>query len=212
VILKRLTDNYTVDFVKFIVGLRGPATGVSAAEQEYLAGFVRGKRCVVEVGVFEGATSRMICREMDPKGKLYLVDPFFPTVRVERLLNLSFSRQVATRAVRPWQSQVEFVRETSDVAAGHLPLQQKADFIFIDAVHEYSYVKQDFEVWTPMLAQGAVMAFHDSHPCAARPEILPHEGAALLMEEIAEGRYGAWDILGHTDSVTAIRMRPTSPV
>jgi predicted O-methyltransferase YrrM len=205
--LKRYTDNHTVNFLKFLVGLRKPATSVSDEERRYLVSLARGKRCIVEVGVFEAATSQVFCGEMDPEGKLYLVDPYFPEVRVERLLNVSFTRFVATQAVRPWQARVEFVRQPSHLAADMLPLRGKADFIFIDARHDYDSVRQDFQCWAPMLAPGAVMAFHDSHPCPARPELVSHDGPARLMGEIAEGKYGAWEILGHADSVTAIKRR-----
>jgi predicted O-methyltransferase YrrM len=205
--LKRYTDNHTVNFLKFLVGLRKPATSVTPEERHYLADLVRGKRCIVEVGVFEAATSQVFCNEMDAAGKLYLVDPFFPEVRVERLLNVSFTRWVATHAVRPWQERVEFIRQPSHLAAAALPLQGKSDFIFIDARHDYDSVRQDFECWAPMLAAGAVMAFHDSHPYPGRPEIDPNDGPARLMREIGDGKYGPWQIVGHADSVTAVRRR-----
>src|SRR5450432_2418008 len=100
-----------------MVGLRGPSTAVSATERRYLGELARGRRCIVEVGVFEGATSQVFCQEMNPSGRLYLVDPFFPTVRLERLLNLSFTQAVATKAVRAWPARTEFVRQPSHLAA-----------------------------------------------------------------------------------------------
>jgi predicted O-methyltransferase YrrM len=206
--LKRYTDNHTVNFLKFLVGLRAPTTSVTTDERNTLARLARGKRCIVEVGVFEAATSQLFCSEMDPRGKLYLVDPFFPEVRVERLLNVSFTRWVATRAVRPWQDRAEFVRLPSDQAAATLPLQGKADFIFIDARHDYDSVREDFQCWAPMLAEGAVLAFHDSRLCPARTDIGPNDGPVRLMAEIAGGQYGAWNVVATCDSVTAIERRP----
>jgi hypothetical protein len=203
--LRRYTDSYTAGFVRFLLGLRGPTTAVSATESGYLAGLARGRRCIVEVGVFEGATSRVLCQEMDPSGRLYLVDPFEPMVRLERLLNLSFTRAVATKSVQPWMSRAEFVRQPSHLAAGALPLQGKADFIFIDAIHTYEAVTQDFQCWAPMLAPGGVIAFHDSHPCAERPELSWEEGPPRLIAEIGAGKHGAFKIIGHTESVTAVR-------
>jgi hypothetical protein len=207
--LQRYTDSYTVNFLKFVVGLRKPATSVTEAEHRTLAELARGRRCLIEVGVFEAATSQVLCQGMDPAGKLYLVDPFFPEVRLERLLGMSFAHFVATKAVRSWQTQVEFVRQPSNVAAERLPLRGRADFIFIDARHDYDSVLQDFQCWAPMLADGAVMAFHDSRPCPARPDISPTDGPPRLMREIAEGQHGPWETVGATDSVTAIRRRDT---
>jgi hypothetical protein len=208
--LKRYTDNHTVKFLKYVVGLRGPETSVSKAEWSLLGELARGKSCIVEVGVFQGATSQVFCREMNPGGILYLVDPFFPEVRAERLLNVSFNRWVATKSVAPWKSRIQFVRQTSEDAARSLSLQGKADLIFIDARHDYASVLEDFGCWAPMLAPDGRMAFHDSNPCPARPELGEDEGPVRLMREIGRGDHGEWDVIAHADSVTVIRRRLAS--
>jgi hypothetical protein len=192
-----------------LLGLRGPSTSVSAAETKYLGELSHGRRCIVEVGVFEGATSQVFCREMDPAGRAYLVDPYFPTVRLEKLLNLSFTQKVATKSVRPWMSRAEFVRQPSHVAAEMLPLKGKADFIFIDAVHTYEAVSQDFQCWAPMLTDDGVIAFHDSHPCPARPDLSWDEGVPRFIAELTAGKHAGWQIIGHVDSVTAIKRAET---
>jgi hypothetical protein len=203
--LKRYTDNHTVKFLKFVVGLRKPETSVSAVERTLLAGLARGRHCVVEVGVFEGATSQVFCGEMSPQGTLYLVDPFFPEVRLERLLNVSFPFWIATRSIRPWRRRIQFVREPSHLAAQRIPLDGKADLIFIDARHDYDSVLQDFRSWAPRLGPGAPMAFHDSRVCVARPDLSPSDGPVRLIHEIVRGDHGPWEVIGQADSVTVIR-------
>jgi predicted O-methyltransferase YrrM len=37
------------------------------------------------------------------------------------------------------------------------------DFIFIDADHSYKGVQSDFRVWSPMLKEGGLVAFHDTN-------------------------------------------------
>ncbi len=205
--LERYKDNHTINYLKFLVGLRPPSTRVTKGEQDYLIGFARGRRCIVEVGVFEAATSRVFCAVMDASGKLYLVDPYYPTVRLERFLNTSFTQQIAKRAVKSWRGLVEFVREPSHVAAQKFSAAGSADFVFIDAAHDYESVRQDFESWAPTLSHDGVIAFHDSRPCPTRPEIVPDDGPARLLGEIQAGRYGAWEVIGYAESVTAIRPR-----
>lgn len=204
-LIKRLVENHTVSFLKFVVGMRGPASSVSGAETALLTQFARGRRTIVEVGVFEGVTSQLFCKEVDPLGTVYLVDPFFPTVRVERLLHLSFNQIVATKAVQPFAARAKFVRLTSREAAETLPLQGKADFIFIDARHDYESVLEDFKVWTPMLAANGAMAFHDSRVCPARDDIAEDSGPVRLMREIASGLHGRWDVAGTADSLTVLK-------
>ena len=63
-----------------------------------------------------------------------------------------------------------------------------------------------------MLAPGAAIAFHDSHQCAARPELQPTDGPVRLMTEIGSGEHGPWQIIDHADSVTVVGKRePTRP-
>jgi predicted O-methyltransferase YrrM len=209
--LKRYTDNHTVKFLKFLVGLRPPESSVTNAERDLLSSLARGKRCIIEVGVFEGVTSQLLCRKMSGDGTLYLVDPFFPEVRLERLLNVSFTRFVATKGLEPWRERVRFVREPSATASQRLPLRGKAELIFIDARHDYDSVLEDFRCWAPMLAPGAAMAFHDSNLCVARPDLGEGAGPVRLMREIQQGVHGPWDIVAHADSITVARRRGESP-
>jgi cephalosporin hydroxylase len=38
---------------------------------------------------------------------------------------------------------------------------QKVDFLFIDGDHTYNGVKQDFEMYSPLVKEGGIIAFHD---------------------------------------------------
>ncbi len=40
-------------------------------------------------------------------------------------------------------------------------LSDKVDFLFIDADHTYGGVKQDFEIYEPLVKKGGIIAFHD---------------------------------------------------
>jgi hypothetical protein len=43
------------------------------------------------------------------------------------------------------------------------------DFLFIDGDHSYEGVQQDFEMYSPMVASGGLIAFHDIVPNASDP-------------------------------------------
>src|SRR5262249_35104099 len=61
--------------------------------------------------------------------------------------------------------------------------------------------------WSPMLAEGAAIAFHDSHVCAARPELQPGDGPVRLMTEIAAGQHGPWTVVDSADRVAGVRRK-----
>lgn len=50
--------------------------------------------------------------------------------------------------------------KTSEEAAS--TFDKPVEFIFIDGLHEYEYVKLDFDLWFPKLVNGGIIAFHDT--------------------------------------------------
>lgn len=68
----------------------------------------------------------------------------------------------------------------------------------IDALHHEAAVRADLEAWRGRLAEGAVVAFHDSNQPGPN---------AVIREELASGRLRG---LGYRDSLFAARLaRPT---
>lgn len=61
---------------------------------------------------------------------------------------------------------------------------KKADFLFIDGDHSYEGVKQDFEMYSPLVKDGGIVAFHDIvvvHPVETGCEV------NRLWDEIKQG-------------------------
>jgi predicted O-methyltransferase YrrM len=195
---------YSIEFLQYLAGLRRARSTLTAAESAWLRAASAGRSCLVEVGVFEGVTSAVLAAAMSPEGVLYLVDPYFLGVRLEKWLGFSFTGFVARRSVRPWSRRVRFVRATSLEAACSLSLHQPADLVFIDAVHSYEAVRDDMLAWAPKLAPGGILAFHDSRCCAARPDLTPDTGPVQLMDEVRRGLHGPWRLAGEADSLTAL--------
>lgn len=197
-------SSVSIEFLKYLVRLRDAFTHDTPKELEYLSALAKGKRCIIEVGVSEGVASSVICQSMAREGKLYLIDPYFWGLKIEKILKFSTSEFIARRAVKKWKSQVEFVKNTSVSASQTLDLQVKADLIFIDARHDYKSVLEDFNCWSPLLSSDGVIAFHDSRICEARPDLDETVGPVKLCNEIAHGEHGNWKIVGSVDSITVI--------
>jgi cephalosporin hydroxylase len=70
------------------------------------------------------------------------------------------------------------------------------EFLFIDGDHEYEGVKRDFELWSPLVAPGGTIAFHDVNesnwPGVIRlwKEIKPSHETAEFVANDPPGRYG----------------------
>ncbi|MCL4837569.1 MAG: class I SAM-dependent methyltransferase [Thermoanaerobaculia bacterium] len=162
---------------------------------------------VVEVGVFEGVTSRWLADAIGPEGRLILVDPFVPALRVERLFGFSGARTIARRTVSGAPSVVDWVRSTSLAAAGEVRTPEGADLVFLDARHEYEAVAEDLRSWSPHVSGEGVIAVHDSRPCPSRPELSPESGGCRAVTEFLGA--GLWRLLAEVESLAVItRVEP----
>jgi predicted O-methyltransferase YrrM len=51
---------------------------------------------------------------------------------------------------------IETLRKIEGILKG-----RKVDFLFIDADHSYEGVKKDFEMYSPLVRKGGIIAFYD---------------------------------------------------
>jgi hypothetical protein len=121
----------------------------------------------VEIGVQCGLFSEHILRYW--KGELLIcVDPwmhFDPTEYVEKVDNVSDDKHesyfaVTTARLQPFAKRAQIMRMTSKEAAATVP-DGSLDFVYIDAQHHYSAVKEDIELWWPKLTAKGLLCGHD---------------------------------------------------
>ena len=79
-----------VHFLKYQPGRTQAETSVTTAEWNCLASHASGRRCLVEIGVWHGATTCRLCKVMASDGILYAVDPY-PVGRI----GISLQRLIA---------------------------------------------------------------------------------------------------------------------
>ena len=63
-------------------------------------------------------------------------------------------------ALKLWEHAVPHKGLSSDIAA---EWGSQIDMLFIDGSHQYEYVRQDYEMWSPFVRIGGVLAFHDAN-------------------------------------------------
>jgi predicted O-methyltransferase YrrM len=129
----------------------------TSAEHKALKGCARGRRCVVEIGVAEGASAVASTEVMSSDGTLYLIDPF----HLSRVRWLNCQRRAARVAVSDCQTtNVVWIEQFSfdAVKTWNKPI----DFLFIDGDHSEQGVTRDWNEWSQFVIPGGIVAFHDS--------------------------------------------------
>jgi predicted O-methyltransferase YrrM len=154
----------------------------STEEILWLLGLVEELRpsTVVEIGTDEGGTLFLWTWVAAPDALLVAVD-MRPLGLLGRLSAYALVRRGLARArqrvrlVMPVDSQSEqTVDRVSRLLAG-----RPIDFLFIDGDHGYEGVKRDFELWSPLVRSGGLVALHDVDPDQ------PH-GVPRLWSELRE--------------------------
>jgi cephalosporin hydroxylase len=119
-------------------------------------------RAVVEIGTDEGGTLFLWARVAAPDALLVAVD--------DRPLGPTGTRSpwaIVRRAFALDSQRIELLipRDSHDPATANevrgLVHGREVDFLFVDGDHSYEGVKRDWELFSPLVRPGGLVAFHD---------------------------------------------------
>ena len=169
-------------FWRMTIALRRYQASQKPLELFALIRFLKRRRLatIMEIGTRHGGSLYVWCRLAESNAHLVSLD-FHPKGNDEELV----ARFQAFKA--PGQT-MTCIRQDS-----HLPQSREAieealdgrrlDFLFIDADHSYEGVKQDFEMYSPFVAPGGMVAFED----IVENSRYPKYGAARFWQELRGG-------------------------
>lgn len=121
-----------------------------------------GYSSIAEIGVYKCRGLKKVLRNTDCITNYWAIDNWDPSV-------LGLSQQVCDNmytyacSLMTWFSQLKVLRMSSKCAAG-IVRGRMFDLVFIDASHDYNSVKEDIELWYPLIRDGGVISGHDYNP------------------------------------------------
>src|SRR5687767_11480705 len=119
-------------------------------------------RTVVEIGTKRGGTFFLWCTIAEPDALLVSIDlpggPFGGGYKEEKIPRFrSFSRRdQSLHFLRSDSHHPDTRAELVEILGG-----RQIDFLMIDGDHTYEGVKQDFELYAPLVKRNGLVAFHD---------------------------------------------------
>ena len=209
----RLRDDPRVRAALVGAGVIPPRTMHSEAEAALLRELAAGRRRVVEIGVYEGSSAVVLCEVLGPDAELHLVDPFGHHAAAlpagwgatERA-----GRRVVARAVRRHDGprvhwHVDF---SAPVARGWDG--GEVDLLFIDGDHSEAGVAEDWELWSPLVAPGGTVVFHDAR--ASRPGGRGLPGPSAVVDRLFRGARPCegWAVTREVDRSVAVTRAEAS--
>lgn len=172
-----MRGNMLLHWLLYHTGFQRARTQLSQPETEALTNLAAGRQCIVELGVFEGATSRRLREAMSQTGTLWCIDPFYPG-----RFGFSYGHSITVREVnRTRNGSVVFIRQLSHEAIARW--NGEIEMLFIDADHSYDAVRRDWLEWSPFVRPGGFIALHDSRVCPDRLHTI-QMGPVRLAKEI----------------------------
>jgi len=160
----RLRDDVRLRSVFVGAGLIPPRTMHSDDDAAVLRATARGRRRVVELGVYEGSSAVVLCEVLDPGAELHLVDPFGHhgwALPAGWGATEGASRRVVARAARRHGGpRVHWHVDYSNAVAQRW--EGAVDLVFIDGDHSEEGVRTDWEDWHGFVEPGGAVLFHDA--------------------------------------------------
>ena len=144
-------------YLRVLARLDLPQTQTTLAERELLASFLPGAKRVVEIGVFEGFTTRMLAERADADTVIYGIDPFL-TGR----LGISWGERIARHYNGRYlaNGKIRLIAKYSTEVDGEIPTP--VDLVFVDGDHSLSGITADWAYWSERVVPGGVIGLHDT--------------------------------------------------
>ena len=135
---------------------------------------------MMEIGMRRGGTLYAWCQLANPDATIISVD-YHPKVDdaavIKRLNGLTRDSQ-RLHCIRKNSHLPETLQAVTEALG-----DQELTFLFIDGDHSYEGIKQDFEMYAPLVKDGGLIAFHDILESPANPEF----GVPQFWNEIKTG-------------------------
>lgn len=163
-----------------------------------------GRKTLVEIGVFEGASAKEFRSAMQRDATLHLIDPFIPDSMNPALRGRKFFAKLNVARVRNgktcWYEDFSF----NVVKNWSAPI----DLLFIDGDHTEKSCEQDWREWSPFVVVGGVVIFHDAR-CGLGDGSWwdGWEGPTAVVDRLfrGPGRLSNWEIVEEAGTAVAVR-------
>jgi predicted O-methyltransferase YrrM len=136
----------------------------------------RQLQTVVEIGTYRGGTLWLWCQIAEPTAHIISIDlpggefgGGYDDAQAAHFRSFARQRQRLT-LLRTDSHDPRTLDELKSVLDG-----ASIDFLFIDGDHTYEGVKRDYEMYSPLVRTGGIVAFHD---------VLPHTQDTLCQVDV----------------------------
>lgn len=187
-------------YARVVAGLDEPQTQTTQAERDLLATYLPGAKRVVEIGVFECRTTRMLTERADADAVVYGIDTFF-----SGRLGISWGERIARsyNGRHLASGKLRLVAKFSTDVDDDVPTP--VDLVFIDGDHSLNGITKDWAYWTDRLKAGGIIALHDTLLTPVKPPAYTLGSIEYFHDHIRHA--SRFELLRQQDSMSVLRKR-----
>lgn len=126
----------------------------------------RSPRVILELGTYRGGTVYVWTTVAPPQAKIISIDlppgthkDAAPESLTDRIKSFGEPKNQKIYLIKGDTQSVATLKKVKTVLK-----KDRVDFLFIDADHTYKSVKRDYELYSPLVKRGGIIAFHDIMP------------------------------------------------
>ena len=204
----QLRDDVRLRAAAVGLGLIPPRTMHSSEDARVLIEAARGAKRVVEIGVYEGSSALVLIGVLGQHSELHLIDPFgrHPDALPSGWGATEWAtRRLIERHARRGHGKAPRVRWhtalSHEVAADW---SEEVDMVFIDGDHSEHGCDLDWQCWSPFVAGGGRVVFHDARASCPGGRGLPGPTAVVEQRFRGNGTAG-WRIVAEADATVVLQ-------
>ena len=191
--------------IKYFLGIDDADTQTSLNERDALKRLAKNASKVLEIGVFEGHSTKLLAESMITSGILYAIDPFFAG-RLGISYGELISRSQISKACQQNKGvQVQVLKDLSHVVAEKNKDLCDFDLIFIDGDHSLEGITRDWQDWSERVKKGGVIALHDTKVPAYNPNVANLGSFQYFESHIKHDQ--RYELLEQIDSLSVLRRK-----
>jgi len=165
-VIQKFKQDWKLDPIDFAFSFQSFGVSIKPmqikSEISKLCNVLERPKVILEIGTANGGTLFLFSRFADPNAIMISIDLRNSKYRKKLYYAFEGDRQ-RMYLLRGDSHSMQILRDVNGILQScENPIaEMQIDFLFIDGDHSYEGVKKDFEMYSPMVRQGGIIALHD---------------------------------------------------
>lgn len=184
-------------YITGILGLRGAIAQHTPRQAELIEKYAKGKKRLVEIGVSEGGSALIALKVMDPRGKMWLIDPYKSVFYPFYSMSLNIAKKTLSRFK---DKDITIIRDSSqNVAKGW---NARIDYLLMDGCNSEDAFIKDWGAWSGFVDEGGVVLIQ-----SARSPSGLETGYTKAIRRLFCKNNSEWSIIDKADATVVVKRR-----